>query len=244
MFSRKKKADINSSVEHPSLGKINVRKTSRASRISVSVRPGGEIRLTLPHSVPAADGIRFLNSKLDWIHATKHKHGEKITEHVIEPPYTTRNHRLELRPAVRDNINIRVADGVIRVSYPDNLGPENKSLQTAIRKGIESAWRTEANELLPGRVAQLSKMTGLKSRSVTVRNTVSKWGSCSARDDLSLSLHLMRLPDHLIDYIILHELCHTVHKNHGPRFHSLLDKVTGGNHQKFRKELLNYRTRW
>jgi len=84
----------------------------------------------------------------------------------------------------------------------------------------------------------------MKCGKVRIRNTVSKWGSCSTRNDISLSLHLMRLPDRLIDYIILHELCHTVHHNHGPQFHALLDRLTGGNHAELQREIRQYRTRW
>ena len=54
--------------------------------------------------------------------------------------------------------------------------------------------------------------------------------------DINLNIHLMRLPEHLSDFIILHELCHTVHKNHGKAFHDLLNKLSGGEVQ-LNKEL-------
>ena len=78
-------------------------------------------------------------------------------------------------------------------------------------------------------------------RSVTIRATRSKWGSCNGRNDLSLSLYLMTLPEHLRDFVILHELCHTVHHDHSPRFHALLDRLVGGKEKLLNKELRSYR---
>ena len=116
--------------------------------------------------------------------------------------------------------------------------------QDAIRKGIEQAWRTEAQADLPQRTARLAGQLGFRCGAVTVRNARTRWGSCSARDDISLSIHLMKLPDELIDYVIIHELCHTIHKNHGPKFHKLLDRLTGGHHLELRRRLKTYSTRW
>ena len=117
-------------------------------------------------------------------------------------------------------------------------------VQRIIQQGIEEAWRIEAKAYLPQRVDALCKTFGFRCGTVTIRNTRSRWGSCSSENNLSLSIHLMKLPDHLIDYVIVHELCHTLHKNHGAEFHQLLDRLTGGKHPQLRQELKNYTTRW
>ena len=102
--------------------------------------------------------------------------------------------------------------------------------------------RREAVAVLPSRVAELAVRTGLQYRSVTIRATRSKWGSCNGRNDLSLSLYLMTLPEHLRDFVILHELCHTLHHNHSPRFHALLDRLVGGHEKALNRELRAYTT--
>jgi predicted metal-dependent hydrolase len=89
-------------------------------------------------------------------------------------------------------------------------------------------------------VEVVSRRTGLSYRSVAIRATRSKWGSCSSRNDLSLSVYLMLLPDHLIEYIIVHELCHTVHRNHSAEFHSLVDHHLGGREKECNRELKQY----
>jgi predicted metal-dependent hydrolase len=235
---------MTTTVNHPVLGDITISKTKRARRITLSVRPSGVVRLSIPPWVSTKEGMRFVDSKAQWVQAALTRYAEKNPAEVIEMPYSTRTHHLELFPGNADAISVRIKDGVIRVSYPLEEDYRDPEVQAAIKKGILEAWRAEAKSYLPERVAALASKHGFKAGKVSVRNTVSKWGSCSPRNDISLSLHLMRLPDHLIDYIILHELCHTVHKNHGPRFHALLDEHTGGRHKSLNKELRSYNTRW
>lgn len=159
-------------------------------------------------------------------------------------PYATRWHSLYLNPTAEERYTTRITSDRIVVNYPITDNYTSEEVQKQIKSGIEQAWKIEAKELLPPRTEQIAQSLGLRFSSVSIRNTRSKWGSCSSRNDLSLSIHLMRLPDHLIDYIIIHELCHTVHKDHSPRFHSLLDKLTSGRHKELNKEMKKYHTRW
>lgn len=97
--------------------------------------------------------------------------------------------------------------------------------------------RRAAKADLPGRLARLSRQTGLKYEKLTIRASRTKWGSCSGRNTISLSLFLMALPEHLRDFVIIHELCHTVHHDHSPRFHALVDRLVGGNEKALNREL-------
>ena len=159
-------------------------------------------------------------------------------------PYSTRKHTLRLEPCACIAATARIDGELIRVRYPAGMNYADEPVQEAIRRGIEQAWRIEAQQYLPGRVAELCRELGFRCGKVTVRNSRTRWGSCSSRNDLSLSLHLMKLPDRLIDYILIHELCHTLHRNHGSAFHALLDRMTGGKHRLLQKELRDYSTRW
>lgn len=232
-------------IQHHILGDITVSQTWRAKRISLSVRPPDRIRLSIPYNVPLSEALRFVDTKTEWVKKNIEKYSAlKTGGSIVSMPYSTRRHSLELIPGHTDKVSCRISEGRIKVTYPLAVNYGSDEVQQAIKKGIEEAWRAEAKDILPERLARIARQAGLKYRSVTVRNTVSKWGSCSGRDDISLSLHLMRLPDHLVDYILVHELCHTVHKNHGPGFHALMDSFYGGCHRQLSKELKNYHPRW
>jgi hypothetical protein len=100
--------------------------------------------------------------------------------------------------------------------------------------------RRQAKMNLPQRIARLSAACGLHYAQVSVRATRSKWGSCSLNNRITLSLYLEMLPEHLRDFVILHELCHTVHHDHSVRFHALLDQLTGGKEKLLNRELRSY----
>ncbi len=98
-----------------------------------------------------------------------------------------------------------------------------------------------ANEYLPRRISELSAVTGLRYAGVTITGAKSRWGSCSTVGRISLSFHLMRLPKHLIDFVIIHELCHTVHHNHSAAFHALVNHHTKGREAELDRELRGYK---
>lgn len=78
---------------------------------------------------------------------------------------------------------------------------------------------------------------------VCIKNNLTNWGSCSAKRNINLNLQLMRLPEHLRDFVILHELCHLQHMDHGKEFHQLLDKLCEGKERQLQKELKQYHIR-
>ncbi len=183
-----------SSFQHPTLGNITISRTRRARRITLSVRPSGEVRLTFPPYVSQHRALEFLGSKQEWILQAKAKY------------------------AARPTLPSLTAEDIERL-------------------------RAEAKAYLPTRVEELARHFGLRYGKVTIRASRTKWGSCTAQNNISLSLFLMTLPPHLRDYVIIHELCHTVHHNHSAQFHSLVDRLLGGQEKAFAKELRSYSIR-
>ncbi|MFC2041398.1 M48 family metallopeptidase [Chloroflexota bacterium] len=87
--------------------------------------------------------------------------------------------------------------------------------------------KEKAKAVLTRRLQKLAKGNGFSYNRVFIRNQQTRWGSCSSKNDISLNMKLIKLPDELIDYVILHELVHTRKKNHSKAFWAELDKLVG-----------------
>lgn len=186
-----------SSITHPRLGVIRLVASSRAKRLSLTVRPSGEVRLTFPGWVGEKRALAFLEGRVEWVEQAR----ERLARRRAENP------------------------------------PKEYSAQE-----IE-ALRSRAHEVLPGRVATLAAEFGFRYGRITIRAARTKWGCCTSKNNLSLSLFLMILPDHLRDFVLLHELCHTRHHNHSAAFHALLDRCLAGRERDLQRELKQYSIR-
>ena len=105
----------------------------------------------------------------------------------------------------------------------------------------EVALRKQARAYLPNKLATLAQIHGFNYTSTRITKSKTRWGSCSSKGTINLSYFLMLLPDHLIEYVLLHELCHTIEMNHSINFWNLLNKHTNGNAKLLRKELKKHR---
>lgn len=99
--------------------------------------------------------------------------------------------------------------------------------------------RKRAHEELPPRLKALAENHGFKYNKVFIKHNRSNWGSCSAKGNINLNLNLVRLPQNLQDYVMLHELCHLKYMNHGTEFHALLESVCPG-HRALQRELRSW----
>lgn len=103
-----------------------------------------------------------------------------------------------------------------------------KDIEMPSEKEIE-ALRLQAKEELPPRLSVLAERYGFKYNKVTIKRNATNWGSCSAKGNINLNLSIVRLPVILQDYVLLHELCHLRHHDHGHGFHLLLEHVLTDN---------------
>ena len=148
--------------------------------------------------------------------------------------------RLHIFRTERSNFYMRLEDGVLHIACPNETRFEEEEVQSLLKSMLEKALRHEAKRLLPERITLLARQHGFMLTGVKINNSKTHWGSCTMKKSINLSQSLMLLPWHLVDYVLLHELCHTIEMNHSERFWKLMDKVTDNQAIRLRSELKNY----
>jgi len=151
---------------------------------------------------------------------------KKITLFNEKTPFSTNDHVLSIGVHHKSTIRAIIKSRIIQISYPAFADVNDLRIQQVIRKAIAAALKMEAVKYLPDLTNALASKYGFRYTLVSFRNNKTRWGSCSRDNRINLNIHLMRLPSQLREYIILHELCHTVHKHHQKAFWQLLDQVT------------------
>ncbi|MDP3431804.1 MAG: SprT family zinc-dependent metalloprotease [Bacteroidota bacterium] len=223
------------------VGAVSFTINERSRRIRLSVKSDGEIVVSMPPTALYRDAIRFVESKTEWLIKQQTKIQAGLTLFAPESCFKTRFHQLAITKGNTDRVYNRVGNGVIQIFIPEKVNHEQPKVQEFIKKTLIDVMRWEAKIYLPKRLKELADKHGFKYQDVSIKNTKTRWGSCSFTNNINLNLHLMRVPEHLIDYVLLHELTHTVQKNHGEKFWLLLEHCYP-NARKADKEMNNFRT--
>lgn len=206
------------------------------------IKPDGSVAITCPWFVTDKEVVNFIESNTEWIKKHQKKVAERKVTFQIGQTINTRFHTIEII-GINEGKTRAVLKGnkaVVTISKESDI--ESDSTQKFIVKVITEICRKEAQAYLPERVSMLAHEHKFNFNKVFIKNLKSKWGSCTNHGNINLNLHLVRLPDHLIDYIILHELCHTRQMNHGPEFWALLDKITNGKASQLDAEMKKHRS--
>lgn len=227
-------------IEHPEWGSIIVARNVRARRIILRARPDG-IHITVPAFARQSDIERAI---ADCVPKLMQKKPQGVGS-VIDREFRIEsdNFTFCIEEHAADVFQMRYCGKAATLLCPAGTVYGDKKMQQWLRKAVVTALARRAKELLPARLKMLAAENGFKYNGCTVRNVHSRWGSCSAGKNISLSIYLAQLPNELIDYVLLHELCHTVEMNHSERFWALMDKVTApAKAKELRNRLKGYRT--
>ncbi|MEN9918943.1 MAG: hypothetical protein RL662_1379 [Bacteroidota bacterium] len=135
------------------------------------------------------------------------------------------------------NFHVALKDCVLNIICPASLNFDDLTVQNTIRNAFEHCLRNEAKRIFPPKLDLLARQHGFEYTGVGINKSKTRWGSCSSKKKINLSYFCLLLPEYLIDFIILHELCHTIEMNHGDKFWQLLDRVSNNRAKKLTKGL-------
>jgi len=223
-------------VDLPGIGRVLLAKRRGSRNLRLTIRSDGVVRVGLPAWAPYAAGVKFALERVEWInsHLSKLKRPDLVTGHLIGKSFRLRFEH----DAARKTVATRVSAGQITIISP--YPSHHDSSQAAAVRASERALKKDAERLLSIRLRDLASKHGYSFRSFKVKKLRSRWGSCSNQADITLNIYLIQLPWRLIDYVIMHELTHTKHLNHGAIFWSSLESALP-DAKSLRREIHEYR---
>ena len=192
-----------------------VSRNPRARRISISLDGSGAVRLVLPRRTPLRHGLEFAEGKASWILGHLDAMPARVPfENGAILPLLGKNHVIRHDPAARRGV--WRANGIIQVSgQPEHLP-----------RRVHDFLKIEARHEISERTRQKAEIVGRPVRRLTLRDTTSRWGSCSVEGNLSFTWRLILAPEAVLDYVVAHEVAHLKYMNHGPRFWALVGRLT------------------
>ncbi|MCJ7552575.1 MAG: M48 family metallopeptidase [Ignavibacteriaceae bacterium] len=190
-----------------------LRLSRRAKNIQLQINQEGELQLVLPYRYRTIDHNSFIRSKTDWI--LKHLRNKQTKDFlyfgnkiIIKPNYDLFEVKTQYH-FKNDILSINISSD------------ENPSL-----KLIYQNWLYErAVEYIPSRAMELAKTYSFNPKRISIRRQKTRWGSCSKSGVISINYKLMMLRKDLIDYVIIHELCHLIELNHSKKFWNLVKDI-------------------
>jgi predicted metal-dependent hydrolase len=195
-------------------GTITVRRSAKATQVRLRVAPDGTLKASMPLYAPL-----FLLKRL--VKTSRTELRAMLTQAQPNTQYYDgmqigKSHTLLVQRGTK--LSVKRLKQRIVATLPSTMEVSDVAVIKAIREVSITALRTEAKSYLPKRLRYLAVQYGYEYERVRFSHASSRWGSCSSTGTISLNIALMKLPFELIDYVIVHELSHTIEMNHSPAF--------------------------
>ena len=224
-------------VQFKQIGPVTFFKNRRSKNIKISVKPDQSVRVSLPFYASSAEAASFVIKNIDWITSQQQKFISKKSEITEGTQLQTKLHQITFLKGTKNKTTVNF--NKIEIEVADlNSADSMKYIENV----VIGVYRFEAKKILPVKLSELAQRHGFQYNNISIRNNKRNWGSCSSRNNISLNLQMMKLPDELIEYILVHELVHTKIKNHGPGFWQKLDELTNFRARELAKQVRQFST--
>lgn len=225
------------------IGDVIFVKNNRSKKYYLRVNKLGEVRVTIPMFGTYKFAVDYVQSKKDWIIDGKSKISAAKGKKVYSIGRIDYNEKFSISISTHDKMTVKSQEEIsrqreiINILVPSTVDIQNAELQSIVSEHISKIMLNAAKNVLPSMIEEISQATRLSYSGLRISSAQRRWGSCSSTNSISLSKNLIKLPTPLINFVIIHELCHTKHKNHGKYFHALVDSYCGGKEKQLAKEL-------
>ncbi|MEB3211959.1 MAG: SprT family zinc-dependent metalloprotease [Leptolyngbyaceae bacterium] len=217
---------------HPLLHQFQdyrIRESRRAKHVSIKISTWGDVEVVVPRGVSAQKLVSILNQRTDWIQATKQRILSERGAIAHEP-----------EASCPTGVFLRAINETWTVDYIQTEDPHvaldvdraNQHLQISghiehppLCHTLLGQWiRDYARLHFVPWLERVSQETQLPFNKCVIRRQKTRWASCSSKHNINLNDKLLFLPRDLVDYVFIHELCHTVHLNHSKQFWALVEQ--------------------
>jgi predicted metal-dependent hydrolase len=196
-----------------------MRLNPRARRLIVKVHPStGEVSVVAPSKRALDHALEFARGESEWIARRLARVPEKVALNIgATLPFRGEEYKIARGDRGPSPVWIDRATRTIRVSGQSEHVPRR----------VQDFLKREARKALEVRTVAYAELIGANPKRITVRDTASRWGSCSTTRALSFSWRLILAPAFVLDYVVAHEVAHLRQMNHGPRFWALVRELVG-----------------
>ena len=195
---------------------VEVKRTDRRKSASIQL-DGSLVRVVVPKSLSDSRIRELISKRTTWIKTKLKERSEypllKSKEYVSGEtfPYLGKNYRLKVVEG--RNPSLKLKNGFLVATICDRKGE-----QKTIKMLLENWYRRHAEVRLREKTERLAKIVGISPSSVTIKNYKSRWGSCSIKGEITYNWRIILAPHRIVDYVVVHELCHLLEHNHSPRY--------------------------
>ena len=222
----------NTQLTDPEFGLIRIRRFRGARAVKLRIDHTGDIRISMPPRIPLLFAQELLNQSRDHI---RRNLGTLLRSQaqLREGDIIGKTHKLVILPGESP---AKLVGTELHVGLPVHVSADSPDGQKIIKQAALKALRTQAKAYLARRLQTLAAQHGFMYAKIRFGTAGTRWGSCSNNGTISLNIWLMQLPFELIDYVLVHELCHTEQMNHSPKFWALVGGIVP-NYKALRRDL-------